>query len=136
MKINCPQLVPQPREIRSGDRSVELPKEVELVVGDLAPGKVGVVEEILSEVGVRVENGATFVVELGLGEGVDGEEAYELKLDSGSVRIVGGGERGILWGTHVLADLYRAAALGKDIPELEISDCPDMPHRGIFVEDK
>jgi len=136
MEINCPQLVPQPREIRSGDQSVELPKEVELVVGGLASGKVGVVEEILSEVGVRVENGAAFVVELGLGEGADGEEAYELKLDAGRVRIVGGGERGILWGTHVLADLYRAAALGKEIPELEIRDCPDMPHRGIFVEDK
>ena len=64
------------------------------------------------------------------------DEYYELELKGNKAVIRAASFAGVLWGVRTLTGIYRAASMGTRMSNLAIRDWPDMPNRGIFVEDK
>lgn len=85
-------------------------------------------------------NGTHFKIDLKLeidSTAMDEEQGYMLKISSGKVHIQGHDEAGLFYGTITLLQLLDISPkddLGIIVPQLEIRDWPDFPHRGVLLD--
>lgn len=59
-----------------------------------------------------------------------GEEAYRLEVDTDGIRILGGTDRGLLYGVQTLRQIVRQT--GACVPCMRIYDFPDIRNRGFY----
>ena len=59
-----------------------------------------------------------------------GEEAYRLEAGTDGIRIVGGTDRGLLYGVQTLRQIVRQT--GACVPCMQIQDHPDIRNRGFY----
>ena len=145
--LDLPGLIPTPKRISLLGGNAELSEDVRLVTSDVLPLQRKAMRGILTGAGVRVvANKKKFIIEACV-EGAGNfdlsdvpefarQEYYELEVHDNRVFIRTAGQSGALHGTQTLANIYRAASAGSEIPNLIIRDWPSMPYRGIFVENK
>ncbi len=145
--LNLPGLLPAPRNVTFLGGTAELSEDVRLVTSDVLPLQRKAMRGILTSAGIRVvANKKKFIIEAKVGDMADldvsdvpeaaRDEYYELEVRDNRVYIRTATQAGALWGTQTLGCIYRANALGHEIPNVLIRDWPDMPSRGIFVESK
>ncbi|TWE29421.1 glycoside hydrolase family 20 zincin-like fold domain-containing protein [Prauserella muralis] len=124
-----PVLVPQPRMWRSASGEVVVRG---LDVRSLPVGLdayTGRVHQLLSLVAGPSEGRVVPVV---FREGRFPSEGYELRIDRSEVEIGASSARGVLHAARTLVDLWDQA--NGALREVNISDSPTFPVRGIFVE--
>ena len=63
---------------------------------------------------------------------IGGPEAYELAIRPGGIRIRSARTPGAYYAVQTLRDLL--AACGKSLPATRISDSPDFPRRGVYLD--
>jgi hypothetical protein len=140
-------LMPQPRVIRLLGGTTELSEDVRLVTSNVLPLQRKAMRGILTVANVRVvANKKKFVIEISVEDPAAmktedvpeaaREDYYELELQDSRVLVRTGSQAGALWGVQTLAGLYREAGGNGRVPNVLIRDWPNMPVRGIFVENK
>ena len=85
-------------------------------------------------VNARVSSPQDFDLE-GVPEAVQ-HDYYELKVHGSEVDIRTPYQEGMVWASQTLAGLFVRSQKGLSIPNLIIRDWPDLPIRGIFMENK
>jgi len=60
------------------------------------------------------------------------EEEYHLEVTAENIQMIGGSEKGILYGIQTLRQIFKQC--GAAIPELSISDFPEMKNRGFYYD--
>ncbi|OGV63225.1 MAG: hypothetical protein A3K19_13115 [Lentisphaerae bacterium RIFOXYB12_FULL_65_16] len=140
-------LMPQPRVIRLLGGTTELSEDVRLVTSNVLPLQRKAMRGILTVANVRVvANKKKFVIEVRVEDPASmkmsdvpeaaREDYYELELCDSRVLVRTASQAGALWGVQTLVGLYREAGGNGRVPNVLVRDWPEMPVRGIFVENK
>jgi hypothetical protein len=146
-KLEIPELFPQPKFLEATGGDSDLALDVRLVTRDVSPLQRKAVRSILTAAGVRVvANKKKYVVDARVEEHSSFElddvpaacrkDYYELRVTGSEVYIRSPEQEGAVWASHTLASLFRHVIRGHDLPNLQIRDWPQLPVRGVFVENK
>lgn len=75
-------------------------------------------------------------IDLSIDSGLDGPEAYRLKVDGGGITIAGGGYPGLVWGLATVHQLLVTAdpPSSKTIPQVTVEDTPRFAWRGLSMD--
>ncbi|MBR6325045.1 MAG: hypothetical protein IKR62_08645, partial [Victivallales bacterium] len=141
------ELYPQPKKIEQLEGMSELSNDIRLVTDNVYPLQRKAIRSILTASGVkvvankkryvvnaRVESPADFDLD-GIPEAVQ-HDYYELKVHGSEIDIRTPYQEGMVWASQTLAGLFARYQKGLEIPNLFIRDWPDLPVRGIFMENK
>lgn len=142
-----PELVPQPKKLSLTGGDSNLSIDVRLSTSNVSPSQRKAIRSILTDVGVRVvANKKTYVIEAKVEEEsafdlsdvpVAGRrEYYELKIHGSKVTVRAPEQEGTVWAAQTLATLFKVVVAGGTLPNLTIRDWPNLPVRGVFVENK
>ena len=146
-KFEILELYPQPKKIEQLEGMSELSNDIRLVTDNVFPLQRKAIRSILTASGVKVvANKKRYVVNArvsspqdfdleGVPEAVQ-HDYYELKVHGSEVDIRTPYQEGMVWASQTLAGLFVRSQKGLSIPNLIIRDWPDLPIRGIFMENK
>ena len=146
-KFEILELYPQPKKIEQLEGMSELSNDIRLVTDNVFPLQRKEIRSILTASGVKVvANKKRYVVNSrvsspkdfdleGVPEAVQ-HDYYELKVHGSEVDIRTPYQEGMVWASQTLAGLFVRSQKGLTIPNLIIRDWPDLPIRGIFMENK
>lgn len=142
-----PELFPQPKSINRLEGASELSIDVRLVTNNVSPLQRKAIRSILTDVGVHVvANKKKYIVmakvdpasEFDLSSVPENcrKDYYELKISGSEVEIRAPEQEGTVWASQTAATLYKLVMEGRTLPNLLIKDWPNIPTRGIFIENK
>jgi len=84
----------------------------------------------------KKSGGPTVDLELGAVEGQDSKEAYELEIDTRSIRLRGASPAGVFYGLQTLRGLLpvKPGPGGSELPAVKVVDAPRFGYRGMHVD--
>jgi hexosaminidase len=140
-------LIPQPREIVSGEGTFRPGEKLAIVLPGTADEEdcfaaSDLADALRGEIGIQVEVAGQSVegecaVLLNRRQGSDlKSEGYTLAVQPNQVVIEGNDAAGLFWGTRTLLQSFRASSAGPEIPCMEIEDSPDIRWRSIHYDTK
>lgn len=146
-EYDMPELFPQPKNIALDGGISELGTDVRLVTNNVLPIQRKAIRSVLTASGVRVvANKKKYIVSAEVKDADSFDlsqvpedchsEYYELTVIGSEVHIYTPYQEGTVWAAQTLATIFGIVQKGGKVPNLTIKDWPQMPVRGIFVENK
>lgn len=146
-KFEIPELYPRPKKIEFLEGTSEFSNDIRLVTDNVFPLQRKAIRSILTAAGMKVvANKKRYVVNAQVFTPEDFDldkvpeavrhDYYEMSVRGSEVSIRTPYQEGVVWAAQTLVNLFRRSLKGLEIPNLMIKDWPDLPIRGIFVENK
>jgi hypothetical protein len=146
-KLVLPELFPQPKNLVTLEGMSELSNDIRLVTSNVLPLQRKAIRSILTDAGVKVvANKKRYIVDAKVEDASEFDlskvpeasqkEYYELKVVGSEVFIRAPYQEGTVWASQTLASIFKRNQSGAELPNILIKDWPDIPSRGIFVENK
>lgn len=133
--ISIYDIIPTPKQIKNVAGNTNIGSNIKLVASaNTAIAKNYLVEK-LGEVGIKVAPKAATSINLMLTQlKNDNPEYYELKVTNGKIGITASTEAGLLNGVKTLIAVLYRGKVPMTLPNVAISDYPDVHHRGMMLD--
>lgn len=143
MSIAPLQLTPTPRELSRAEGVVAVQRGFHIASSDLPESQTAIASALLQATGIAGQAESALPLSLSLSaQSADlvpeaaRREYYELGLQPHGANLRAPAWDGMLCGLRTLADIVRQGRRRDGVPAMQIRDWPELPDRGIFVEDK
>ena len=130
-------VIPKPNRIELLSGFFDLTKPVKIKSEGISNASTRRFEDYLKSAGFKISNEQEAVIELCIDRKnplLTNPEAYLLKIEPSKITITAAKENGLFYAIQTLLQLVSEYGANKQIPALNITDCPRFPYRGMHLD--